>query len=303
MTDNVIYPKPLQPGDKIAIVSPASIINPDYVEGAVATLRQQGWIPVVYPHALGTSGSYSGSIEDRLGDLQGALTDPEIRAVLCSRGGYGVVHLMESLSNIDLRKDAKWLIGFSDISALHALMASQGVASVHASMCKHLALRPDDSVSKSLFSILRGEKVQYQVDGHPLNRQGVVAGRLVGGNMAVLGGLIGSQYDLFQRFGDDTILFIEDIAEPIYKIERILYQLRLSGVLSHLKGLVVGQFTEYNPDRNYNDIYDMIAEMVAPYDYPVAFNFPIGHVDVNLPIIESANYALEINEGVSLKEV
>ncbi len=293
----------MQPGDKIAIVSPASIINPDYVEGAVATLRQQGWIPVVYPHALGTSGSYSGSIEDRLGDLQGALTDPEIRAVLCSRGGYGVVHLMESLSNIDLRKDAKWLIGFSDISALHALMASQGVASVHASMCKHLALRPDDSVSKSLFSILRGEKVQYQVDGHPLNRQGVVAGRLVGGNMAVLGGLIGSQYDLFQRFGDDTILFIEDIAEPIYKIERILYQLRLSGVLSHLKGLVVGQFTEYNPDRNYNDIYDMIAEMVAPYDYPVAFNFPIGHVDVNLPIIESANYALEINEGVSLKEV
>ena len=293
----------MQPGDKIAIVSPASIINPDYVEGAVATLHLQGWTPVVYPHALGSSGSYSGSIEDRLGDLQGALTDPEIRAVLCSRGGYGVVHLMESLSNIDLRKDAKWLIGFSDISALHALMASQGVASVHASMCKHLALRPDDSVSKSLFSILRGEKVQYQVDGHPLNRQGVVAGRLVGGNMAVLGGLIGSQYDLFKRFGDDTILFIEDIAEPIYKIERILYQLRLSGVLSHLKGLVVGQFTEYNPDRNYNDIYDMIAEMVAPYDYPVAFNFPIGHVDVNLPIIESANYALEINEGVSLKEV
>lgn len=228
MTDKIIYPKPLRPGDKVAIVSPASIISPDYVTGAVEAFRRQGWNPVVYPHALGSNGSYSGSADERLADLTDALSNPEIRAVMCSRGGYGAVHLMESLSALDLRKDAKWLIGFSDISALHALMSSQGVASVHASMCKHLALFPDDYASQSLYSILKGESVRYKEENHPRNRHGVAVGRLVGGNMAVLGGLIGSEYDLFSRYGNDTILFIEDIAEPIYKIERILYQLRLS---------------------------------------------------------------------------
>lgn len=303
METDIIYPKPLQPGDKIAIVSPASIINPDYVEGAADTLRRQGWIPVIYPHALGRHGSYSGSVEERLNDLREALNDPSIRAVMCSRGGYGAVHLMEKLSTLDLREDAKWLIGFSDISALHALMASQGVASIHASMCRHLALHPDDIASQSLFSILRGEKTDYRVKNHPLNRRGLTTGILAGGNMAVLGGLTGSKYDLFDRYGNDTILFIEDIAEPIYKIERILYQLRLSGVLSRLKGLIVGQFTEYNPDRNYTDIYDMIADMVAPYDYPVAFNFPIGHVDTNLPVIESAKAELNAGEETTLSMI
>lgn len=301
MEKSIIYPQPLKAGDRIAIVSPASIINPDYVAGAAETLRRQGWEPVVYPHALGANGSYSGSVADRMGDMTAALTDESIRAVLCSRGGYGAVHLLEELSAMNLRKDAKWIIGFSDISALHAMMASQGVASVHASMCKHLALHPDDDASQSLFEILRGGLPKYCVESHRANRRGVATGRIAGGNMAVLGGLIGSKYDLFSMYGDDTILFIEDIAEPIYKIERILYQLRLAGVLSRLNGLIVGRFTEYKADRNYNDMYEMIADMVAQYDYPVAFDFPIGHVDENLPIVESAMVTLSVGERTELK--
>lgn len=296
----IVYPRPLQQGDKIAIVSPASIINPDYVAGAAETLRRQGWEPVVYPHALGECGSYSAEASERLKDILDAISDTEIRAIICSRGGYGTVHLLSQLAVMDLRRDPKWLIGFSDISALHALFASQGVASIHASMCKHLTQHPDDYASQMLFKILRGEGVTYDVPAHRHNRRGVARGRLVGGNMAVLGGLIGTPYNLFS---DDTILFIEDIAEPIYKIERILYQLRLSGVLARLRGLIVGQFTEYNPDRNYRDIYDMIADMVAPYDYPVAFDFPVGHVDDNLPMIESASAILRVGEDSVVCEI
>lgn len=296
-----IIPSPLQKGDKIAIVSPASIINPDYVSGAVETLTRWGYCPVVMPHVLGQSGTYSGTAAQRLSDLTEAISDTDINAILCSRGGYGTVHLIESIARLPLRDNAKWLIGFSDISALHALLASQGVASIHGSMCKHLALRPDGAPAKALQGILTGQLPQYTVRPHPFNRIGLSSGRIMGGNMAVLGGLIGTPYDIFHP---GTILFIEDIAEPIYKIERILYQLRLSGILPRLSALIVGQFTEYRPDRNHDDMYSMIAEMVAPYDYPVAFDFPIGHVDGNMPVIESANAQIEVTTtGVSLRYV
>lgn len=285
------YPRPLNPGDKIAILSPASIINPQYVEAAAATIAAAGWTPAVYPNALGHSGSYSGSKSQRLDDLTHALTDPSVRAILCSRGGYGAVHLLDDLSRLPLADDPKWIIGFSDISALHALMQSKGIASLHASMAKQLAKGGENPLNQRLFSILCGEMPSYQFDPDPRNRRGVATGRLAGGNLAVLGGLIGTPYDLLRP---DTLLFIEDIAEPVYKVERILYQLRLRGVLQRLRGLIVGRFTEYRPDANYRDMEDMIAEMTAPYTYPVAFNIPVGHIDDNIPLIEGATATLTV---------
>lgn len=287
----MIFPRPLNPGDKIAIVSPASVINPDYVEGATATLTAAGWNPVVYPNALGHNGSYSGTITQRLDDLSRALTDQSIRAIVCSRGGYGVVHLLDELSRLPLADDPKWLIGFSDISALHALMQSKGIASIHASMAKQLAKGTDDPVNKQLFSILRGEKPRYAFGFDGRNREGIATGRLVGGNLAVLGGIIGSPYDILQP---DTVMFIEDIAEPIYKVERILYQLRLKGTLQRLKGLIVGRFTEYAPDANHRSMEDMIAAMTAPYGYPIAFDIPVGHIDGNIPLIEGSTVTLTV---------
>lgn len=288
----LIKPQALPPGSRVAIVSPASIIDPAYVDGAVTTLHSWGYDPVVFPHALGKCGSYSGTVAGRVADLAGALTDPSIRAVLCSRGGYGTVHLLEELSRLPLRDDPKWIIGFSDISALHALMASRGIASIHGSMCKHLALQPDCAPAKALRAILRGEYPAYDAPAHPLNRPGTASGRLVGGNMAVLGGLVGTPYDIF---APGTVLFIEDIAEPIYKVERLLYQLRLKGVLGSLAGLIVGRFTDYRPDRNYPDMYAMIADMTAPYGYPVTFDFPCGHTDDNMPLIESLDVTLTVD--------
>lgn len=292
MTQEVKMPAPLRSGDKIAICSPAGIIKPEYVEGAAEVLREQGWEPVIMSHTLGQWGNYSGTDNERYSDLASALTDPGIRAVLCSRGGYGVVHLMDRLSMLPIADDPKWVIGFSDISALHALLATKGVASIHGSMTSHVMLGPDDVDNASLFSILRGEKPVYTFPGFKYDRCGVVSGRIYGGNVAVLAELINTPYDILKP---GTILFVEDIAEPIYKIERIFYQLRLSGVLGNIRGLIVGQFTDYKPDDNYEDMESMIRDMVAPYSYPVAFNAPIGHVDHNIPLIESARVTLKVS--------
>lgn len=292
----VIYPAPLRRGDTVAIVSPASIIDPTLVERAAATLSLLGYKVKIGPHALGSHGSYSGTVEQRLADLTDALTDTEVRGVLCSRGGYGCVHLLESLSRLDLTADPKWLIGFSDVSALHALMASRGIVSIHGSMAKALALYPHSSpFNAMLLSMLGGQRPALEFASHPYNHHGSAEGRLLGGNLAVLQALISTPYDIF----NDAILFIEDVAEPIYKIERILYQLRLAGRLNSIKGLIVGQFTLYQPDKNYTDIADMIADMTADLRIPIAFNAPIGHIPANMPLLHGAPATLTVTPSLT----
>lgn len=299
--EQVIFPRPLVNGDKIAIVSPASIINPEYVSGAVDVLRRLGWNPYVAPHALGASGSFSGTVSERLADINQALDDPEVRAILCSRGGYGAVHLLDKLDSNAFKKDPKWIIGFSDISALHAYASHHNVASIHSSMCKHLALFGEhDECSRALIGILRGKMPEYNVEPHCYNRHGVASGKVVGGNLAVISALLATPYSPFETRG--SILVIEDIAEPIYKVERILYQLRLAGVFDRISALIVGQFTEYRPGRNYSVMEDMIREAISGFNFPVAFNFPVGHVDRNLPLLMSATARLEVAEdGVTLR--
>lgn len=294
MSDNLlIFPAPLRSGDRIAICSPAGKIDPQKVYKAADVLRAQGWTVDIMPHALGSHGNYSGTDDERFDDLKTALLDPDIKAIVCSRGGYGVVHLLDRLSRLDLRANAKWIAGFSDISAIHALMSADGVASIHSSMTAHIGgFGAGDPDNEALFAILRGDRPVYTFDSHHHDRCGIASGPLLGGNLAVIAELISTPYDIIRP---ESILFIEDLNEPIYKIERILYQLRLSGVLGRLAGLVVGQFTLYKPDDNYQDMYDMIRDMVKPFDFPVAFNAPIGHVDHNIPLIESAPVTLKVS--------
>lgn len=295
-SSKILFPAALQKGDTIAIVSPASIIDPTLVERASATLSLLGYRVKVMPHALGAKGSYSGSIEERLEDITTALLDREVRAILCSRGGYGCVHLLESLSKLDLNADPKWIIGFSDVSALHALMASRGIVSIHGSMAKALALYPHTTpYNAMLLDMLGGRCPALEFKGHKYNRPGQATGKLLGGNLAVLQALISTPYDVF----NDAILFVEDVAEPIYKIERILYQLRLAGRLDKLKGLIIGQFTLYDADKNFNDIYDMINEALAGIDIPVAFDAPIGHVRDNMPLLHGATATLSTDNNAS----
>lgn len=290
--EKIIFPAPLQEGDLIAVCSPAGPIDPAKVKAAVKVLEDEGWRVRVMPHALGRSGLYAGTDDERFADLRDALLDDEVKAILCSRGGYGVVHIMERLDELDLRNNAKWVVGFSDISALHAALGRHGVASIHASMAAHIggagASDPDNA---ALFAMLRGERPSFTFEGNTYNRPGTAEGTLMGGNVAVLADLINTRFDLLRP---DTILFVEDVAEPIYKIERIFYQLRISGVLKNLRGLIVGQFTDYKPDASYDTMEHMIADMVAPYSYPVAFGAPIGHVDHNIPVIEQARVTLKV---------
>lgn len=294
MCDNFTYPQPLKPGDKIAIISPAGIVNPDFVHVAMQVLSHEGWSPYISKHALGKHGSFSGSVAHRLEDITDAFLDPDTRAILCSRGGYGAIHLLDDLSALPLERDPKWLIGFSDISVLHALMSSKGIASIHAPMAKHFAHeKGKDIYSQQLFEILRGNRQQYNWDTHSLNKYGTVSGQLTGGNLAVLQALINTPYNIFKK---DTILFIEDIGEPIYKVQRMLYQLKLSGILQSLKGLIVGQFTNYQPDANFSDMETMISTLVAQYDFPVAFSAPIGHINNNIPLVIGSKITLSVTE-------
>ncbi len=284
----MITPQPLKQGDVVAILSPASAVDPMLIEGAANALSRMGFRPRIMPHAAGREGTYSASMDSRLADINAALADPDVKAILCSRGGYGAVHLLDSIVPRPV-----WLIGFSDISALHALWSANGIRSVHGSMARHLALfSSDDPANRSLHSLLTtGVQPSYTFAPHSLNRQGHASGVLAGGNMAVLTALVGTPLSLLRP---DTIMVIEDIAEPVYKVQRMLYQLRLAGILPRLRGLIVGQFTEYRPDANYSDMESMIAEMVAPYTYPVAFNAPFGHVDGNLPFLESSDVVLSV---------
>lgn len=294
----VTYPRKLRPGDKIAIVSPAGPIDRDIVEKAAAVIRGQGFEPVIYPHAFGRNGHFSGTHDERLADLQAALTDTTVRAILCSRGGYGVVHNLDRLAALPLKDDPKWIIGFSDISALHALMASNNIASIHSSMAKQIMLGADDPDNKMLFGILRGEMPSYTFAPNEYNCTGTATGRLLGGNLAVIADLISTPFDIIRP---GSILFIEDVSEPIYKVERILYQLKLSGILPNLKGLIIGQFTDYKPDGNHKRMEDMIHDIVKDYDYPIAFGVPVGHVDHNIPLIESSEATLTVTpEKVTL---
>ena len=292
----MIFPKALVPGDKIAIVSPASRINPEYIDGAAKVLSAAGFAVETGIHATGVSGSYSGTLEERLSDLRKAFDDDSVKAILCGRGGYGAVHLLEYFEPEYLRSHAKWIMGFSDISALHSIMVSSGICSIHCQMCKHFTnFGTDDESSQSILNILQGGLPEYRIDPHPYNRTGKAEGQLFGGNMAVLNGLLSTRYNCIRP---GQILFVEDIGEAVYRVERMLYELRLNGVLPNLKGLVVGRFTEYRRNEKDNeDMYDMIHRLTAEFDYPVAFNFPVGHEDRNLALIEGADAELEVTTG------
>ncbi len=291
-----ITPAPLNPGDKIAICSPAGIIKPQYVHGAVRILQELGWDAQVGDHAFARFGTYAGTDNERYSDLEKAILDPQIKAIMCSRGGYGVVHLLEKLDSLPLRENAKWIIGFSDISALHALMSKHGIVSIHGHMTSHLSnTNGEDDDSIALFKMLRGEPVNYEFKPHELNRTGSATGTLLGGNLSVIADLIGTPFNIIKP---DTILFLEDVSEPVYKIERIMYQLRLSGVMERLKGLIVGKFTEYSPDADNASMEEMIHHIIEPFNFPVAFGAPIGHVNHNIPLKVSAQATLSVGEDI-----
>lgn len=304
--DKLIIPPYLHEGDKVVILSPSSKIDKAFLKGAVKRLTSWGLRPVLARHAGSSHGTYAGTVGQRLEDLQAAMDDPDTRAILCSRGGYGAVHLVGKLDFSRFRESPKWLIGFSDITALHNLWQREGFASLHAPMARHLTVEPeDDFCTQALHDILTGAAATpagcfgYTCEPHKLNRRGTAEGTLRGGNFAVFNGLRGTPYDIP---ADGTVLFIEDVGERPHAIERMMYNLKLGGVLERLSGLIIGQFTEYEEKKQLGkELYGALAELVKEYDYPVCFNFPVGHVPMNLPLINGAPVRLDVDrKGVKL---
>ena len=288
----------------IRILSPASAIDSQWVNRAKVRLEQWGFCVSVAEHAFGHLGRFSATDEERLADLNTALADSSVDIILCSRGGYGLQRILDRIV-LPQRPKAEWplLVGFSDVTALHGLMSMNGVPSLHANMCKDLSLLPDDDAAlvaerQFLTSHLSPFSFHFSplTSSSPLNRKGEVRGKLIGGNLSVLYGLQGTPYSLnrvIEQCAEPPILFIEDICENHYHIDRMLHNLRMSGVFERIGGLVVGQFTDCEDDPSMGcTLLESIRQVVEPYTFPVLFDYPSGHIDSNYPLLLSATYQL-----------
>ena len=281
----------------IRIVSPSGAIDPAFIDGATTRLQAWGFSVSEGRYARNRWGRFAGTDEQRLSDLIEALQDPSVDAILCSRGGYGLQRIIDRIPAI-----TKLVIGFSDITELHQLSAISGQPSIHGIMCKHIATLPEDSEPiRALRQLLAGKSVQYTWDAHPLNTPGDACAPLIGGNLSVLYGLQGTPFSLSKQSYLFPILLIEDIAERHYHIDRMMRNLRMSGVLAHLSGLVVGQFSDCDNDPLMQQtVYETIKEAVADYDYPVLFNAPIGHVEHNVPVLLNRHATIHVGTHCSL---
>ena len=293
------YPPFLQQGDKVWVISPSSIIEPEILKGGIQCLKAWGLKVNKGRFVNAKYGNFAGTVKQRLGDLQRALDDPDCKAIFCSRGGYGANNLLGLLNFTKFRQHPKWLIGFSDITALHCRIQQEGFASLYAPMLKHLLQEgADDFCNQQIRSILFGDAfskgLKYTCEGHPLNHVGKAEGIIRGGNMAVWHGLLGTPYDINP---EGTILFVEDVGEKPHAIERMFYNLHLSGFLGKLSGLVVCQFTEFEEHKQLGkELYPALADLLKAYPYPICFNFPVGHVPMNLPIVEGAKVELKVGK-------
>ena len=304
---DVIMPQALRPGDRVAIVSPSSTPDSMVVVKACETLREWGYEPVVGEHTLSRYHGFAGTTEERTSDFLWALRDTTIRAILCSRGGDGAVQLLPRIPLDECRNNPKWFLGFSDATALHCAWVSAGVMSLHSTMCEGISSRPaDDAAIIALRGVFGGKMPCYQVPHHALDQNGVAEGRLVGGNLSVLCGVAGSEYDCLNRADEGLILFIEDTGEGISKVDRMLHQLEVRGILARLKGIIVGHFSKYNaPENDFADMYDMLHHYLQHLSIPVCYDFPSGHHSgSNLPLVEGCRVRLTVDgHGTELQFV
>ena len=293
----------LQEGDTIAIISPSSATDTATINGGIRTLERWGFHTVVGHHALNDYRGFAGTIEERKADLLWALTEPSVKAIMCSRGGDGAVHLLCELSPKVFRRYPKLLIGFSDITALLSAEVCAGNIGIHGSMCHAInTYEGNDTVSQTLRRMMTGDLPVYHINAHPLNQSGKAKGILVGGNMSVLHGLAGSVYDPLNL--PDIILFLEDTGEGMTKVDRMLHNIEVRGLMPHIKGIIIGQFTSYKrPANTFPDMYHMFHEYLRKYHIPVCYDFPVGHSHLrNFPLLVGRMAELDVRgEGVTLR--
>ncbi|MBN1415420.1 MAG: LD-carboxypeptidase [Bacteroidales bacterium] len=291
----MITPPWLRPGDTVGLVAPASYVKEEELAQFLAILDTWGLKAIQGKNLYRKKNSFAGNDEQRISDFQQMLDDPSIKAILCARGGYGTIRIVDKLRFSYFRKNPKWIVGCSDVTVLHTLMQKNlETESLHAIMPRHIAAgKKDLSSLDSLKNALFGNLNSYTVKPHNHNRIGEASGILVGGNLSVLYSMRGTKLDI-ETAG--KILFIEDVGEYLYHIDRMIMNLKAGGKLKNLKGLIIGGMSgmKISVSGFRKTANDVIREAVEEYNYPVIFGFPAGHIRPNMALIMGRKVLLQV---------
>lgn len=306
---NIIYPKSLKNGDKIAVISSAGFVEKSAVENTLKLIESNGYEPVFAEHTFAKYAhgyNYAGTEKQRLNDLNLALNNPEISAIWASRGGYGCMHLLEKLHLKEFKKNPKWYIGYSDNTVIHSYLLKKGFASINGQTLKTSSFGVSEESYNEIFQILKGKSTTYNTDKQQFNKEGIAVGNLIGGNLALVYALLGTKYSFNFK---DKILFIEEIGENFYALDRMMMSLELAGVLKKIKGLIIGGMTNMGDEKenkNYENSFDemayqLISERLSKYSFPILFGFPNGHIFENLPLIIGSKISLKVGKFNEIK--
>lgn len=288
----------LKKGDKIALLSPSYFTPDSNIQKTASVLEDWGFKPVIGDNVGKLdAGKYAGTAEERAEDFIKALKDTSIKAILCNRGGYGTIQLVDLIDLKTVKDNPKWLIGYSDITTLHAMQTKAGVMSIHGTMSTSIAkTEGKDDNSTLLRDLLKGTVPTYKVPKHEFNQKGSAEGILVGGNMATFVPLVGtSDIDIFSN--DGLILFMEEVGESLHNIDRMFNTLELHGVMENVKGVILGDFVESGMDQDFESTEEMLSKYLKKYNIPVMCGFPAGHDDVNLPLIMGAKVKMDVKDN------
>ena len=292
----------LKKGDKIALLSPSYTTPDSNIQKTADVLKEWGFKPVIGKNVNKLdAGKYAGTAEERAEDFIEALKDTSIKAILSNRGGYGTIQLVDLIDPKIIKENPKWLIGYSDITTLLAMQTKAGVMSIHGTMSSSIAKTGgEDDNSTLLRDLLKGTVPTYKVPKHKFNQKGKAEGILVGGNMSTFVPLVGaSDIDVFQN--DGIILFMEEIGENLRNIDRMFHSIELHGVMENVRGVILGEFVDSGTDLDFESAEEMLSQYLNKYDIPVMCGLPVGHDDVNLPIVMGAKVKMDVkDDGATL---
>ena len=290
----------LKPGDKIAILAPAYSTPMENVTGAAEVIRSWGYEPVIGANVGKLdAGKYAGSADERASDLKLALEDPDIKAIICTRGGYGTIHLINRLHPELFASNPKWIVGYSDITTLLEMETCSGVMGIHGTMGNTIAKGGEDLTCQTLKGLLEGTVPRYELGAHPCNIQGSATGILVGGNICTFAANLDTWADATRL--DGIILCIEEVEESMHRIDRLFNMLLMRGLMDRCKGIILGEFTDCGSEFDYGSVEAMLNTYLKDYDIPVMCGFPAGHDADNLPLVMGATVRMDVREeGASL---
>ncbi|MDR0801429.1 LD-carboxypeptidase [Fluviicola sp.] len=293
----MICPHQLVPGDTIALVSPAKAIEASYIDFARSYFEEQGFAVLVSPNAASEYRYFSGTDQQRADDLQWAIDHPDVKAIVCNRGGYGAIRLFDAVNWANLLREPKWILGFSDITNFHCLGLRLGIETAHTTMPLNFRENTPEAL-ESLMHVLRGTNNEYTWSAHPANKPGMAAGTVIGGNLSILHSLLGTPY--CPNF-ENAILFIEDLEEQLYHIDRMLSAFRLAGVFERISGLIVGGMTNIKDTAKATGwtIEELISEHTRFRNIPIAFHAPVGHIPDNRAFICGRSATFTVTENQS----